>query len=185
MESEGNQQRNSEVDRMFRQALREFKDNLVATYSIANRQGDSLNIKYKDLISNFTQVIKTVCNSNNVQDFSSVTMGVNAFRGFMNEFMVDQQQPVERPRDKKAKKKEKKRGKVEDSIVYNGHYFLLTIINIPTACEVCSSFFLWPIERSLVCQSKCQLRLSLYRALGWIAKPKHNIDIRVDAKYFH
>lgn len=58
MESEGNQQRNSEVDRVFRQALREFKDNLVATYSIANRQGDSLNIKYKDLISNFMHVSK-------------------------------------------------------------------------------------------------------------------------------
>lgn len=56
MESEDNKQRNSEVDRVFRQALREFKDNLVATYSIANRQGDSLNIKYKDLISNFMHV---------------------------------------------------------------------------------------------------------------------------------
>lgn len=56
MESEEGKQRPSEVDRVFKQALREFKDNLVATYSVANRHGDTLNIKYKDLIGNFIHV---------------------------------------------------------------------------------------------------------------------------------
>lgn len=47
----------SEVDRVFKQALREFKDNLVATYSVMNKQGaEGLNIKYKDLIANFLHV---------------------------------------------------------------------------------------------------------------------------------
>lgn len=47
----------SEVDRVFKQALREFKDNLVSTYSVANKQGaEKLNIKYKDLIANFLHV---------------------------------------------------------------------------------------------------------------------------------
>lgn len=51
----------SHVDRVFKQALREFKDNLVATYSVAAHQSSSetLNIKYKDLIVNFLQVILT------------------------------------------------------------------------------------------------------------------------------
>lgn len=31
-----------------------------------------------------------------------------------------------------------------------GHIFQLTIINIPTACEICQLFLLWPIERGLV-----------------------------------
>lgn len=46
------------VDKIFKQALREFKDNLIATYSVANKQGSGqvLNIKYKDLIANFLHV---------------------------------------------------------------------------------------------------------------------------------
>jgi myosin-9 len=45
---------------VFRQALREFKDNLVATYSVMNKQGaEGLNIKYKDLIANFLHVSPT------------------------------------------------------------------------------------------------------------------------------
>ncbi|KAL0271654.1 UNVERIFIED_CONTAM: hypothetical protein PYX00_008678 [Menopon gallinae] len=152
MESEEGKQRPSEVDRMFKQALREFKDNLVATYSIATHHGDTLNIKYKDLIGNFIHVMKTVCNSENNREDFSVTMGVNAFRGFMNEFMTLSRLEGEKPSNKKHKK-EKRRWKAEEQINFNGHYFILTIINIPTACEVCSSFFMWPIERSLVCQN--------------------------------
>lgn len=91
----------------------------------------------------------TVCKreqklSNEAKDFP-VTMGVNAFRGFMNEFMSSRAE--EKP-SKSKRKKEKKR-KVE-IYKHNGHTFLLTIINIPTACEICNSFFMWPIERGLV-----------------------------------
>lgn len=48
----------SQVDRIFKQALREFKDNLVATYSVVNKQDGVkvFNIKYKDLIANFLHV---------------------------------------------------------------------------------------------------------------------------------
>lgn len=58
MESEEGNTKPSQVDRIFKQALREFKDNLVATYSIVNKQGgvEVLNIKYKDLIANFIHV---------------------------------------------------------------------------------------------------------------------------------
>lgn len=144
----------SEVDRVFKQALREFKDNLVATYSVVNKQGlESLNIKYKDLIANFLHVMETVCHQEQKEEDFPVTMGVNAFRGFMNEFMTSRSEP-EKP-SKTKRKKEKKR-KIEDPISFSGHSFVLTIINIPTACEICSSFFMWPIERGLVCQS-CKL----------------------------
>ncbi|KAK6631291.1 hypothetical protein RUM44_005817 [Polyplax serrata] len=152
IESEEGKQRPSEVDLVFKQALREFKDNLVATYSVANRQGDALNIKYKDLIGNFIRVMKTVCNAENNREDFSVTMGVNAFRGFMNEFMTLSRVELEKPNNKK-RLKEKRRWKMEDNINFNGHFFMLTVINIRTACEVCNSFFMWPIERSLVCQN--------------------------------
>ncbi|XP_044762395.1 unconventional myosin-IXa-like isoform X4 [Coccinella septempunctata] len=143
----------SEVDRLFKQALREFKDNLVQIYS-ANKHGfEVCSVRYKDLICNFQQAMETVCQKEQKEkdkDFP-VTMGLNAFRGFMNEFMLTRAE--EKP-NKTKRKKEKKR-KLE-TIKFKGHNFLLTIINIPTACEICNSFFMWPIERGLVCQS-CKL----------------------------
>ncbi|XP_055844229.1 unconventional myosin-IXa-like isoform X3 [Episyrphus balteatus] len=146
-ENEG--EKSSEVDRVFKQALRAFKDNLVTQYSVAHKQNsDSLNIKYRDLIDNFGQVMETCCGKQN--DFP-LTMGVNAFRGFMNEFMNSRE--TEKP---KAKRKKEKKRKVEEHTNYHGHTFQLTIINIPTACEICQLFLLWPIERGLVCQN-CRL----------------------------
>lgn len=94
--------------------------------------------------------METVCNQEKCGENFPVTMGVNAFRGFMNEFM-NLTRLEEKP-TKTKRKKEKKR-KLEDPIHHGGHLFVLTIINIPTACEMCSSFFMWPIERGLVCQS--------------------------------
>lgn len=99
--------------------------------------------------------MKTVCNAENNREDFSVTMGVNAFRGFMNEFMALSRIDTDKPSNKKRNKKEKRRWKADENVNFNGHFFVSTIINIPTACEVCNSFFMWPIERSLVCQSKC------------------------------
>jgi myosin-9 len=104
----------SEVDRVFKQALREFKDNLVAQYSVAHKQNsDVLNIKYRDLIANFEQVIETA-STGRKNDFP-LTMGVNAFRGFMNEFMNSRE--MEKP---KAKRKKDKKRKHEDHTCFNG-----------------------------------------------------------------
>lgn len=101
------------VDRAFKQALREFKDNLVAQYSIAHKQkSDTLNIKYRDLISNFEQVMETC--GNKTEDFP-LTMCVNGFRVFMNEFMNSRE--MEKPKTKR--KKEKKR-KVDEHTNHNG-----------------------------------------------------------------
>lgn len=106
------------VDRVFQQALREFKDNLVAQYSVAHKSNsDSLNIKYRDLISNFEQVIETTCTKKD--DFPK-TMGVNAFRGFMNEFMNSRE--TEKPKTKR--KKDKKR-KADEQISYNGESLIV------------------------------------------------------------
>ncbi|CAH2982204.1 unnamed protein product [Chilo suppressalis] len=146
MES-SDEKKQSEVDRVFKHALREFKDNLVATYSVVETRGSAL--KYKDLISNFLHVMETVCAREG--STLSITMGVNAFRGFMDEFMS--QLDTDKARTKR--KKDKKR-KVDDPIQYKGHTFILSMINIPTECEICKTFFMWPIERSLICQT-CKL----------------------------
>ncbi|XP_026741081.1 unconventional myosin-IXa-like isoform X3 [Trichoplusia ni] len=137
----------SEVDRVFKHALLEFKDNLVATYSIVETRGSAL--KYKDLIGNFLHVMETVCAREG--STLSITMGVNAFRGFMDEFMSQHETDKARTKRKKDKKR-----KVDDPIQYKGHTFILSMINIPTECEICKTFFMWPIERSLICQT-CRL----------------------------
>ncbi|XP_053593137.1 unconventional myosin-IXa isoform X2 [Microplitis demolitor] len=155
MEGQEEGKKPSEVDRVFKQALRKFKDDLVITYSVAIQQGVEGNIKYTDLIANFLHVMETVCKQENTREDFPVTMGVNAFRGFMNEFMT-QVKPEAIDKQSKSKRKKEKKRKQEEPIKHGSHMFQLTIINIPTACEVCTSFFMWPIERGLVCQN-CKL----------------------------
>lgn len=153
MEGQEEGRKPSEVDRVFKQALGKFKDDLVITYSVVIQQGVEGNIKYTDLIANFLHVMETVCKQENTREDFPVTMGVNAFRGFMNEFMTLVKNEAPEKQSKSKRKKDKKR-KQEEPIHHGNHTFQLTIINIPTACEVCTSFFMWPIERGLVCQSK-------------------------------
>lgn len=136
----------SEVDRVFKHALKEFKDNLIATYSVVLTRGSAL--KYKDLIGNFLHVMETVCAREG--STLSITMGVNAFRGFMDEFMTHHDTEKARTKRKKDKK-----GKT-DGIQFKGHTFIVTIINIHTECEICKTIIMWPIERSLTCQT-CKL----------------------------
>jgi len=147
------------VDRVFTQALREFKESLVSTFSVASKHGGTmpLNIKYKDLIANFANIMETVCKHEGTGNDFPTTMGVNAFRGFLNEFMnshrVEEKPKVTKTRKERRKDKGSKRQKVEETINHLGHCFVSMVINIPTACEMCSSFIMWPIERGVVCQS--------------------------------
>ncbi|KAF5301534.1 hypothetical protein FQR65_LT08838 [Abscondita terminalis] len=171
----------SEVDRVFKQALREFKDNLVQFYSTANKHGfEGLNIKYKDLITNFMQAMETVCQRERKDEDFPVTMGVNAFRGFMNEFMSSRTE-AEKPSKTKRKKEKKRKG--DEPIKFAGHRFVLTIINIPTACEICSSFFMWPIERGLVCQS-CRLTChkKCYTKASGVCVKDSNLNAQGDSR---
>lgn len=88
---------------MFKHALREFKDNLVASYSVVQTAGSAL--KYKDLIGNFHHVMETV--SARQGSTLSITMGVNAFRGFLNEFMSQHDTMKAKTKRKKDKKNKK------------------------------------------------------------------------------
>lgn len=159
----------SRVDRVFEQALREFKESLVSHYSVASKRGDTmpLNIRYKDLIANFTNIMETASKNESMTNDSATTMGVNAFRGFLNEFMntsrssggLQDEKPSKASKQRKERRQKDKGGKrpkVDDAIDHLGHSFVPMVINIPTACEICSSFIMWPIERGVVCQ-KCKL----------------------------
>jgi myosin-9 len=151
----------SVVDVIFKSALKEFKKDLISTYSVAAQDPHQLRISYKNLIDNFEQVMMHVCQRENTYKSFPVIMGVNAFRGFLDEFRTlaakcnlseknkHKNTPQKRRRTKMSKKVK------EDSIQFNGHVFKAVQANIPTVCEVCSSL-MWLMEKVWVCQG-CKL----------------------------
>ncbi|KAG1704390.1 Unconventional myosin-IXa [Nymphon striatum] len=135
--------RDTIVDVIFKRALKEFKANLISTYSVASLDGE-ICVRYKDLIDNFEQVMESVCKQENTSASFPSTMGLNAFRGFLDQFM-NSLRAEEKP---KTKVKKEKRKKVEQAVEYLGHKFVPVVVNIPTACESCSSF-MWMMEKGL------------------------------------
>ncbi|XP_022104697.1 unconventional myosin-IXa-like, partial [Acanthaster planci] len=136
------------VDMVFKQALSEFRLNLISTYSVAMQQeGNTTTLMYKDLISTFeTSLANHVKTSNSKTQFP-ITLGINAFRGFLDEF-TQQYKPEKKSKEQRKKKKDKEK---EEVFEYLGHRFVAAQFSIPTACEVCSAF-LWLMEKGQVCQ---------------------------------
>ena len=188
----GNQ--GGDADRVFLSALREFKGetrhkgcsmsqsfncllagtgSMLSVYSVVAAQGESapVQLSYRDVIANFDKIVDSVSRHDARKTFPK-TLAVNAFRGFLNEFVAER-----RPEDKDGKDKHRFKGKrrkdrwkqkqpeknrreskrTEPALRYLGHEFVMlnSVITIPTACEVCSSFT-WLKEKGLVCQS-CKL----------------------------
>ncbi|KIH64250.1 myosin head [Ancylostoma duodenale] len=94
--------RDTVVDALFKKSLREFHMELIgyeavlsATHSLPggtanpkNVQEERTVLKYRDLITTFEGVLTKVCKEEKVS--FPTTLGVNAFRGFLNEFMQSQ-----------------------------------------------------------------------------------------------
>ncbi|CAG2167007.1 unnamed protein product, partial [Oppiella nova] len=74
----------STVDVVFKLALKEFRSNLISTYSVAAQDGH-LKLTYKNLIDHFEQVIRNICQKENTWKSFPVIMGVNAFRGYLDQ----------------------------------------------------------------------------------------------------
>ncbi|RWS29857.1 unconventional myosin-IXa-like isoform X2 [Leptotrombidium deliense] len=157
-ESKRNSGKKSMVDIVFSIALKEFKSNLISTYSVASHEGN-LHITYENLINHFGQVIFNVCQKEKTFKSFPVIMGVNAFRGFLDEFRnLSAKYPLEDKRTKQKavkRKRQKKKENREETIVKCGHKFSAVVANIPTVCEVCSSL-MWLMEKMWVCNG-CKL----------------------------
>lgn len=159
-ESQASTSKESVVDVIFKSALKEFKKNLISTYSVVSQDPHHLHISYKNLIDNFEQVMTHVCQTENTYKSFPVTMGVNAFRGFLDEFrtLAAKFNLSEKNKNKNPPKRRRNklsRSKKEDSIESSGHVFRSVQANIPTVCEVCSSL-MWLMEKVWVCQG-CKL----------------------------
>ncbi|KAK6013917.1 hypothetical protein OSTOST_20740 [Ostertagia ostertagi] len=78
--------RDTVVDALFKKALREFHMELIGYEAVLSEERAVL--KYRDLITTFEGVLTKVCKEEKVS--FPTTLGVNAFRGFLNEFMQNQ-----------------------------------------------------------------------------------------------
>ncbi|KAJ8029411.1 Unconventional myosin-IXa [Holothuria leucospilota] len=135
------------ADQVFKEALKEFRSNLMNMCSVAMQNEGALNLKYTDLVSYFEKALENKAKklSNNSQ--FPVTLGINAFQGFLNEYMQ-----VHKPSNNSKKENRKpKPKKTEDVFAYCGHEYVTSQFTIPTACEYCHNF-LWLMEKGYVCQ---------------------------------
>lgn len=99
-----------------------------------------------------------VCQKENTWKSFPVIMGVNAFRGYLDELRhaKSQHQLIPKDNSKKSKRKRnRKKNNKEEIMEKNGHQFASALANIPTVCEICSSL-MWLMEKIWVCKG-CKL----------------------------
>ncbi|XP_042346929.1 unconventional myosin-IXAa isoform X2 [Plectropomus leopardus] len=142
------------VDVVFKKALKEFRLNIFNSYSTALAMDDGKSIRYKDLYALFEHILeKTMRQEQRDWRESPVTVWVNTFKVFLDEFMTEYK-PLDSTLSKQvAKPERKKRRKKDTDIVeeHNGHIFKSTQYSIPTYCEYCSSL-IWMMDRACVCK---------------------------------
>ncbi|XP_034736358.1 unconventional myosin-IXAa isoform X3 [Etheostoma cragini] len=142
------------VDVVFKKALKEFRLNIFNSYSTALAMDDGKSIRYKDLYALFEQILeKTMRQEQRDWRESPVTVWVNTFKVFLDEFMTEYK-PFDSSLSKQAPKPERKKRRKKDTDIveeHNGHIFKSTQYSIPTYCEYCSSL-IWMMDRACVCK---------------------------------
>lgn len=72
---------------------------LITLFVLFSQNEGSLNLKYKDLVSNFEKVLENKAKRQSGNSQFPVTLGINAFQGFLNEYMQ-----VHKPSNNSSKK---------------------------------------------------------------------------------
>ncbi|XP_062255594.1 unconventional myosin-IXAa isoform X4 [Platichthys flesus] len=142
------------VDVVFKKALKEFRLNIFNSYSTALAMDDGKSIRYKDLYALFEHILeKTMRQEQRDWRESPVTVWVNTFKIFLDEFMTEYK-PLDSTTSKPVVKPERKKRRKKDADIveeHNGHIFKSTQYSIPTYCEYCSSL-IWMMDRACVCK---------------------------------
>ncbi|XP_068580333.1 unconventional myosin-IXAa isoform X6 [Cebidichthys violaceus] len=142
------------VDVVFKKALKEFRLNIFNSYSTALAMDDGKSIRYKDLYALFEDILeKTMRQEQRDWRESPVTVWVNTFKVFLDEFMTEYK-PLDSTPSKQVPKPERKKQRKKDTDIveeHNGHIFKSTQYSIPTYCEYCSSL-IWMMDRACVCK---------------------------------
>ncbi|ESP05442.1 hypothetical protein LOTGIDRAFT_102587 [Lottia gigantea] len=141
-------------DKIFKGAIEDFRRDLKTLIGLfLFFQRDEVCVKYRDLLSNFEQVLKAGVIRERTTATFPVTMGINAFHAFLDGFMKAQPKKKEKKEEKKTETKavKKDKNKKDCTMDHLGHKFLQVQFNIPTFCELCSSL-IWIMEKGQVCQ---------------------------------
>ncbi|KAI1717345.1 rhoGAP domain-containing protein [Ditylenchus destructor] len=167
------------VDAVFKRSLREFHMELIGMEAVLT-EGNVL--KYRDLIATFESLLVKMCNQEKV--VFPTTLGVNAFRGFLNEFMQQRGKRKSSRRKSNLIKNVRKKRRRSDVTLHNNHRFKVDFVHVPTYCEICNQF-MWHAEKIFICMN---CRLSCHKKCH--AKVTHDCpkaskgDIPAKSKFF-
>ncbi|KAL3997136.1 Myosin head (motor domain) family protein [Acanthocheilonema viteae] len=174
--------RDTKIDAIFKKAFKEFHMEIIGYQAVVTENKTML--KYHDLITIFEGSLTKV--SAQEQVTFPTTLGVNAFRGFLNEFLHEQ------IKMKKSSKKSnvlenvrKKRRKSDATVLHNGHRFKLEYVHVPTYCEVCN-LFMWHAEKIFICKAcrischkKCHTKIATS-----CAQSLHQANLQSGGRFF-
>ncbi|CAJ0568270.1 unnamed protein product, partial [Mesorhabditis spiculigera] len=149
--------RDTIVDSLFKKSMREFHMELIGYEAILTEEGTVL--RYKDLITTFEGLLTKVCREEKVT--FPLPLGVNAFRGFLNEF-VAQQSKLKKNKQKTGgiiRSYRKKRRRSDVTVIHAGHRFRGDFVHVPTYCELCNEF-MWHAEKIFICNT---CRISVHK----------------------
>ncbi|KAK3097842.1 hypothetical protein FSP39_013712 [Pinctada imbricata] len=138
-------------DIVFKKSLGDFHKEIQATIAIEAQKGE-MSIPYQNLLAKFAHTLEAEVKSQGTNASFPVTMGVNAFRGFLDEFIKHhkkKEKEKKKPDNKNVKREHAKKKK--DVFEYMKHKYTQVQFNIPTFCEYCTNI-IWLIEKGSVCQ---------------------------------
>ncbi|CAL2029784.1 unnamed protein product [Caenorhabditis brenneri] len=160
---ENTMKRDTVVDAVFKKSLKAFHMELLGYEAVLSVEQSVL--KYRDVITMFEGLLTKTCKEENVS--FPTTLGVNAFRGFLNEFMhIQSKKKRGKEKSSMIKKVGKKRRKSDVTAVHAGHRFRADVVHVPTYCEVCNQL-IWHHEKLFICvacriscHKKCQPKVT-------------------------
>uniref|UniRef100_A0A0N4ZU59 Myosin motor domain-containing protein n=1 Tax=Parastrongyloides trichosuri TaxID=131310 RepID=A0A0N4ZU59_PARTI len=154
--------RDTVIDAIFKQSLREFHMELIGYEAVLQEDGNVL--KYHNMITTFDGLLTKVSNREGVS--FPTTLGVNAFRGFLNEFIQEQDKRKHVNKKSGIIKSVRKKRRKSDITIHNGHRFRLELVHVPTYCEICNQF-MWHSEKIFICElcrlschKKCHVKVT-------------------------
>lgn len=137
-------------DKVFKRSLSAFHKEMQATISVEKQKGE-IHLPYRNLLTKFALTLEAEVKLERTNASFPVTMGVNAFRGFLDEF-IKHHKKEKKKQDKKVDNKNQKQEKTKKDVYeFLGHKYCLTQFGIPTFCEFCSNI-IWIMEKGSVCQ---------------------------------
>ncbi|CAD5209411.1 unnamed protein product [Bursaphelenchus xylophilus] len=181
---EQEKKRDTVVDAIFKKSLREFHMELIGCEAVLT-EGRTV-LRYRDLITTFEGLLTKMCAHENIT--FPTTLGVNAFRGFLNGFMQQQTKRRGSHRRSNIINTVRKKRRRSDVTLLNGHRFKPDFVHVPTYCEVCNQF-MWHAEKIFICgncrlscHKKCHSKINGHCSKPFLAAETNNffgVDLSV------